>query len=57
LFDLALGQGMFTQKGAWVYLDGENFAQGRDNAVEKLKSREDLIIKIKSNLEVKSPNL
>ena len=57
LFDLALGQGMFTQKGAWVYLDGENFAQGRDNAVEKLKSREDLIIKIKSHLEVKSPNL
>ena len=55
LFDLGLSQGTFTQKGAWVYLDGENFAQGRDNAVEKLKSREDLIIKIKSHLEVKSP--
>ena len=57
LFDLGLSQGTFTQKGAWVYLDGENFAQGRDNAVEKLKSREDLIIKIKSYLEVKSLNL
>jgi recombination protein RecA len=52
LFDLALGQGIFTQKGAWVYLDGENFAQGRDNAVEKLKLDEKLIalIKEKNNI-------
>jgi len=52
LFDLALGQGIFTQKGAWVYLDGENFAQGRDNAVEKLKLDDKLIalIKEKNNI-------
>jgi recombination protein RecA len=52
LFDLALSQGIFTQKGAWVYLDGENFAQGRDNAVEKLKLDEKLIalIKEKNNI-------
>lgn len=52
LFDLALSQGMFTQKGAWVYLDGENFAQGRDNAVEKLKLDPKLIelIKEKNNI-------
>jgi len=52
LFDLALGQGIFTQKGAWVYLDGENFAQGRDNAVEKLKLDDKLmaLIKEKNNI-------
>lgn len=52
LFDLALSQGIFTQKGAWVYLDGENFAQGRDNAVEKLKLDPKLIelIKEKNNI-------
>lgn len=52
LFDLALDQGIFTQKGAWVYLDGENFAQGRDNAVEKLKLDEKLValIKEKNNI-------
>jgi recombination protein RecA len=52
LFDLALGQGIFTQKGAWVYLDGENFAQGRDNAVEKLKLDDKLValIKEKNNI-------
>lgn len=52
LFDLALGQGIFTQKGAWVYLDGENFAQGRDNAIEKLKLDDKLValIKEKNNI-------
>ena len=52
LFDLGLSQGIFTQKGAWVYLDNENFAQGRDNAVEKLKLDPKLIklIKQKNNI-------
>jgi recombination protein RecA len=52
LFDLGLEQGIFTQKGAWVYYDGENFAQGRDNAVEKLKLNQDLVslIKEKNNI-------
>lgn len=48
-FDLALNQGLFTQKGAWVYYDGENYAQGRDNAVEKLKSDSKLISLIRKN--------
>lgn len=47
-FDLALEKGIFTQKGAWVYYNGENFAQGRDNAIEKLKTQEDIIKQIKS---------
>jgi recombination protein RecA len=52
LFDLGLDQGIFTQKGAWVYYEGENFAQGRDNAVEKLKTNPDLValIKTKNNI-------
>ena len=52
LFDLGLDQGIFTQKGAWVYYEGENFAQGRDNAVEKLKTNPDLValIKAKNNI-------
>ena len=48
-FDLALSQGLFTQKGAWVYHDGENYAQGRDNAVEKLKLDSKLISLIRKN--------
>ena len=52
LFDLALGQGIFTQKGAWVYLDGENFAQGRDNAVEKLKLDDKLVALIKEKNDI-----
>jgi len=52
LFDLGLDQGIFTQKGAWVYYEGENFAQGRDNAVEKLKTNHELValIKAKNNI-------
>lgn len=52
LFDLGLGQEIFSQKGAWVYLNGENYAQGRDNAIEKLKTDTKLVelIKSKNNL-------
>jgi recombination protein RecA len=37
ILDLALSIGIFTQKGAWIFLDGENFAQGRENAIGKLR--------------------
>ena len=47
LFDTAIDKGIFTQKGAWVYYGGENFAQGRDNAIEKLKLNPDIAKKIK----------
>lgn len=46
-FDLALEKGIFTQKGAWVYYNGENFAQGRDNAVEKLRAHPEIVDIIK----------
>lgn len=48
LFDVGLDKGIFTQKGAWVYCDGENFAQGRENAIEKLKNNPEIIDKIKN---------
>lgn len=47
LFNLGMDKGIFTQKGAWVYYNGENFAQGRDNAIEKLKSLPEIIEQIK----------
>jgi len=47
LFDIGIEKQIFTQKGAWVYYKDENFAQGRDNAIEKLKSREDIIEQIR----------
>jgi recombination protein RecA len=47
LFNLGMDRGIFTQKGAWVYYNGENFAQGRDNAIEKLKSLPEIIQQIK----------
>jgi len=47
LFNLGMDKGIFTQKGAWVYYNGENFAQGRDNAIEKLKSLPEIIEQLK----------
>ena len=49
LFDVGLDKGIFAQKGAWVYCEGENFAQGRDNAIEKLKGLPELIDRIKGS--------
>jgi recombination protein RecA len=48
LFDTAIDKGLFTQKGAWVYYNGENFAQGRDNAIQKLKDLPEVIEMIKA---------
>ena len=48
LFDHALNKGIFRQKGAWVYYNDENFAQGRDNAINKLKDHPDIVEIIKN---------
>ena len=47
LFDVAIDKGILTQKGAWVYLGDENYAQGRDNAIQKIKEDPELINLIK----------
>lgn len=41
--DAAISRGILTQKGSWIYYNGENFAQGRANAVEKLSDSPDLL--------------
>jgi len=47
IFDVGLEKGIFTQKGAWVYYKDENFAQGRDNAIDKLKDSLEIVEEIK----------
>ena len=47
IFDLGIDKGILTQKGAWVYYNGENFSQGRDNAIEKLKDSPEIVSAIK----------
>jgi len=47
IFDVGLEKGIFTQKGAWVYCKDENFAQGRDNAIDKLKDSPEIVEEIK----------
>lgn len=47
LFDVAIDKGILTQKGAWVYLGDENFAQGRDNAIQKIKDNPQIVDQIK----------
>jgi len=43
LLDVCMSKGIFSQRGAWVYYQGESFSQGRDNAIDKLKSDPELV--------------
>lgn len=52
LFDVAVDQGIFTQKGAWIYFEGELFAQGRENAVNQIKDNEEVFNNIKSKINL-----
>lgn len=54
VMDLALSLGIFTQKGAWIFLDGENFAQGKENAIGKIKNDQELYQKLKLRVENES---
>lgn len=54
VMDLALSLGIFSQKGAWIFLDGENFAQGKDNAIAKIKNDSKLYEKLKLRVENES---
>jgi len=47
VLDTGFDKGVFSQKGAWIYYQGENFSQGRDNAIEKLKLHPDIVASIK----------
>jgi len=51
VLDLGFDNGVFNQKGAWIFLDGENFAQGRENAINKIKDDPKLFEQIKFKVE------
>ena len=51
VFDVAVDQGIFTQKGAWIYQEGELFAQGRENAITNLRDNTELFNEIKNKIK------
>lgn len=51
LLDMGFQKGIFTQRGAWIYYEGESFSQGRDNAIEKLKNDPELVTKLEENIK------
>jgi len=52
VLDVAIEEGLFTQKGAWIYYHGELFAQGRENALSQLKESDVLFNQIKDEIQV-----
>ncbi|MBL1211589.1 recombinase RecA [Geminocystis sp. GBBB08] len=56
LLDLAEKTNIVTRKGAWYSYDGENIAQGRDNAVKYLEEKPEIATvieqKVKAELEI-----
>lgn len=56
MLDLAEKTNIVTRKGAWYSYDGENIAQGRDNAVKYLEENPEIAVvieqKVKAELEI-----
>jgi recombination protein RecA len=50
VFDVAVDEGVFTQKGAWIYYGGELFSQGRENAINNLRENLETFEQIKSQI-------
>jgi len=51
VLDVAIEVGVLTQKGAWIYYDGELFAQGRENAINQLKESPDTFNSVKEKIQ------
>ena len=51
VLDVALDAGILTQKGAWIYYNGELFAQGRENAINHLRENEDTFLDMKEKIK------
>lgn len=51
LLDVGMQKGIFAQRGAWVYYQGESFSQGRDNAIEKIKQDPNLVKEIEEQIK------
>ena len=56
VLDVALDTGIITQKGAWIYYNGELFSQGRENAINQLKENEVIFEEIKEKIAKGSNN-
>jgi recombination protein RecA len=54
VLDVAIETGVLTQKGAWIYFEGELFAQGRDNAINQLKENQEVFEKVKAKIQTQS---
>lgn len=54
VLDVALEMGALTQKGAWIYYEGELFSQGRENAINQLKENKELFLKLKETIHSQS---
>ncbi len=53
LLDMAVEQNVVEKKGAWLYFEGTQIAQGRDAAKEELKKNAELYGKIEAGLLAK----
>ena len=51
VLDVALDAGILTQKGAWIYYNGELFAQGRENAINQLRENEEVFESVKEKIK------
>lgn len=51
LLDVALRSNVVTKSGAWLAFGGKNFAQGRDQALQTLKTDESLVAAIKTKIK------
>jgi recombination protein RecA len=51
VLDVALDAGILTQKGAWIYYNGELFAQGRENAINQLRENEEVFLDMKEKIK------
>jgi recombination protein RecA len=53
LLDLAVEQGVLDKKGAWLYFEGNQIANGRDATMEEIKKNTELYGKIEAALLAK----
>jgi len=51
ILDVGMQKGIFSQRGAWVYYNGESFSQGRDNAIEKIRESSELAEEIMDQIK------
>ena len=57
LLDVALGANVVTKSGAWLAFEGKNFAQGREQALQVLKTDESLAGAIKAKIKEVGSNV